>query len=815
MISKTINEKLKFAQAESNLIYTLRPDLFLRILTYIPIGGIDHLYTKSNAPQCKMPSKILETEQFSKCSEGLAKQNSRAFVQYQLQNVRCASCVKSIENSLKELKGLKYAEVNLALSNCRVEFDSDQLSENEIQNFLSQKGYFPKSFQSNHVSTLSLPESSQESSNWKWALAGTLPLFLLAMGPMMKLQFPSFLDPLQSPLTYALTQWMLLVPVLWAGRAFYKNGLRTLFESNPNMDTLVAIGTGAALLWSFISSTAIMQGASLIEAPIYLETAGIIVTMILIGRYLEGKSCSQATIAIRELWALQPSKARLVQGEKEREVPSKILNKGDFFRLRPGDLVPADGVVTDGYSSLDESMMTGESIHVEKSVGDLIQAGTINQEGTLLVEVLNVGADTALQKIIQNVIGAQNDKIPIARLADQFAGHFVKIVLIIAIFTGGTWYYMGANWPKILEHVIAVLVIACPCALGLATPVAILVATTTGARCGLLMRNASALELAAKAKIIALDKTGTLTCGKPQLHKIQTAPNISESEVLILAASVEKSSEHNLAEAIINAAHQRSLVLKKADDFHAISGSSVQAKVQNHMIQLGSEKWLQESGINLPSYTINPERASTVVHVVRDGRWIGLLECQDKLRAESRSFVEFTKKQGREMAILSGDRLEAVQSAALELGITNWKAELSPLEKASYIELWQDQNHLVLYVGDGMNDAVSLTKADVGVSLRSGTGLALETSDVVLMKNDLRHLAGLLQLSRQTIQIIKQNLFWAFGYNFLSIPLAAGVFSVWGITLNPEWAALAMALSSISVVSNSLRLRSFKIPNIH
>ena len=761
-----------------------------------------------------MPSNLLKSKQDSKCTEELAKKTSRAFAQYQLQNIRCASCVRSIENSLKQLKGLEHAEVNLALSNCRVEFDSNQLSENEIQNLLSQKGYFPQSLQSNNFTSISLPDSSQESSNWKWALIGTLPLFLLAMGPMMDLQFPSFLEPSESPEAYALTQWMLILPVLWAGRAFYNNGFRTLFERNPDMDTLVALGTGAALIWSLVSFTAILQGTSLIEAPLYLETAGIIITMILIGRYLEGKSRSQAKIAIRELCELQPSKARLVQGEKECEVPSKILVKGDFIRLRPGDQVPADGLVIDGYSSLNESMVTGESLHIEKSIGDFIQAGTINQRGTLLVEVLNVGTDTLLQQIIQNVIRAQNDKIPIARLVDQFAGHFVKFVLIIAIITGGTWYYLGASWTKILEHFIAVLVIACPCALGLATPVAILAATTSGARNGLLMRNASTLEWAAKAKIIALDKTGTLTYGKPQLHKIHTAPHVSESEVLILAASVEKSSEHALAEAIINAAQQRFLVLKKADEFHAIPGLSVQAKVQNQMIQLGSEKWLQESGINVPGNIKNPEQASSIVHVVRDGCWIGLLECRDELRTESKSFVEFAKKQGREIAILSGDRFEAVQSAALELGLTNWKAELSPLEKASNIELWQDQNQLVLYVGDGINDALSITKADVGVALRSGTGLALETSDAVLMKNDLRHLAGLLQLSHETIQNIKQNLFWAFGYNILSIPLAAGAFSIWGINLNPEWAALAMALSSISVVSNALRLRSFKIPNI-
>ncbi|MEL0044822.1 MAG: copper-translocating P-type ATPase [Deltaproteobacteria bacterium] len=631
---------------------------------------------------------------------------------------------------------------------------------------------------------------------------------------MANLQLPAFFNPSESPTAHVLTQWILILPVLWAGRDFYKNGVRSLIQWSPDMDTLVALGTGAALLWSFVSFILILQGTSLVDAPLYLETAGVIITMILIGRYLEGKSRSQATSAIRDLWLLQPSKARLVQGDTERDVPSEILVKGDLIRLRPGDRVPADGLIKDGYSSLDESMMTGESIYIEKSIGDFIQAGTINQQGTLLVEVQKVGPDTALQQIIHNVIDAQNDKIPIARLVDEFSGHFVKFVILIALLTGGTWYYLGASWPQILEHVIAVLVIACPCALGLATPVAILVATTTGARNGLLMRNASALEWAAKAEIIALDKTGTLTHGKPQLHKIQTAPNVSESEVLTLAASVEKSSEHPLAQAIINAAQQRSLVLSKAEEFLAISGLSVEAKVENQLIQLGSEKWLLKSGLKVPENIAVADPASTVVHVVRDGCWIGLLECQDELRTESKSFVKFATRQGREIAILSGDRSRVVQSAALELGVQNWNAELSPLDKAKKIEQWQDQKQLVLFVGDGMNDALSLTKADVGVTFRSGTGLALETSDAVLMKNDLRHLAGLLHLSRETIKNIKQNLFWAFGYNFLSIPLAAGAFSAWGISLNPEWAALAMALSSISVVSNALRLRTFQIPSI-
>ncbi|MEK9974726.1 MAG: heavy metal translocating P-type ATPase, partial [Deltaproteobacteria bacterium] len=567
---------------------------------------------------------------------------------------------------------------------------------------------------------------------------------------MANLQLPAFFNPSESPTAHVLTQWILILPVLWAGRDFYKNGVRSLIQWSPDMDTLVSLGTGAALLWSFVSFILILQGTSLIDAPLYLETAGVIITMILIGRYLEGKSRSQATSSIRDLWLLQPSKARLVQGETERDVPSEILVKGDLIRLRPGDRVPADGLIKDGYSSLDESMMTGESIYIEKSIGDFIQAGTINQQGTLLVEVQKVGPDTALQQIIQNVIDAQNDKIPIARLVDQFSGHFVKFVLLIALLTGGTWYYLGASWPQILEHIIAVLVIACPCALGLATPVAILVATTTGARNGLLMRNASALEWAAKAEIIALDKTGTLTHGKPQLHKIQTAPNVSESEVLTLAASVEKSSEHPLAQAIINAAQQRSLVLLKSEEFLAISGLSVQAKVQNQLIQLGSEKWLLKSGLKVPENIELANAATTLVHVVRDGCWIGLLECQDELRTESKSFVKFATRQGREIAILSGDRSRVVQSAALELGVQNWNAELSPLDKAKKIEQWQDQKQLVLFVGDGMNDALSLTKADVGVTLRSGTGLALETSDAVLMKNDLRHLAGLLQLSRET-----------------------------------------------------------------
>ena len=761
-----------------------------------------------------MSSIILESKQDLQNSKDLKVKDSRAFAQYQLQNVRCAGCVRSIENSLKELRGVMHAEVNLALSNCRVEYDSDRLSNNEIHSLLSQKGYSPQKLQSNNLSSLSVPDSSQENSNWKWALIGTLPLFVLAMGPMANLQLPAFFNPSESPTAHVLTQWILILPVLWAGRDFYKNGVRSLIQWSPDMDTLVALGTGAALLWSFVSFILILQGTSLVDAPLYLETAGVIITMILIGRYLEGKSRSQATSAIRDLWLLQPSKARLVQGETERDVPSEILVKGDLIRLRPGDRVPADGLIKDGYSSLDESMMTGESIYIEKSIGDFIQAGTINQQGTLLVEVQKVGPDTALQQIIHNVIDAQNDKIPIARLVDQFSGHFVKFVIFIALLTGGTWYYLGASWPQILEHVIAVLVIACPCALGLATPVAILVATTTGARNGLLMRNASALEWAAKAEIIALDKTGTLTHGKPQLHKIQTAPNVSESEVLTLAASVEKSSEHPLAQAIINAAQQRSLVLSKAEEFLAISGLSVEAKVENQLIQLGSEKWLLKSGLKVPENIEVADAASTVVHVVRDGCWIGLLECQDELRTESKSFVKFATRQGREIAILSGDRSRVVQSAALELGVQNWNAELSPLDKAKKIEQWQDQKQLVLFVGDGMNDALSLTKADVGVTLRSGTGLALETSDAVLMKNDLRHLAGLLQLSRETIKNIKQNLFWAFGYNFLSIPLAAGAFSAWGISLNPEWAALAMALSSISVVSNALRLRTFQIPSI-
>jgi Cu+-exporting ATPase len=761
-----------------------------------------------------MSSLFLESDEQSQGSKETHKKNSKSVALYQLQNVHCAGCVRSIETSLQELQGLEHAEVSLALSNCKVEYDSDRLSENDIQNFLSQKGYSPKKLQTNLISALTIAEPTEKISNWKWAVFGTLPLFVLTMGPMMGMPLPFFIHPLESLKTYAFIQWMLILPVIWAGRAFYKNGLRALVKNNPDMDSLVALGTGAALLWSLVSSSDILQGALFSKAPLYLETAGVIITMVLIGRYLEGNSRSRAASAIRELWEFQPSQARLVRGDTEQNVPSELLVKGDYIRLRPGDSVPADGVIIEGISSLDESMLTGESLPVDKSVGDSIDAGTTNQQGTLLVEVQKVGANTTLQQIIQNVIGAQNDKIPIARLADQFAGHFVKLVFLIALLTGGTWYYLEAGWPQILEHTIAVLVIACPCALGLATPVAILVATSAGARNGLLFRNASALEWAAKAEIIALDKTGTLTCGKPQLHNIQTASNITEAELLTLAASVEKSSEHPLSEAIVSAAHERSLVLLKVDEFLATAGSSIQGKVDNQLIQLGSEKWLQQSEIKLPEDFQIQAEASTLIHVVRNRFWIGALECQDELRIESLSFVEFAKKQGREIAILSGDRREAVKSAAKELGLLNWQAELSPTEKANAITQWQEQDKLVMYVGDGLNDALSLTKANVGVTLRSGTGLALETSDAVLMKNDLRHLAGLLHLSLATIQNIKQNLFWAFGYNFLSIPLAAGVFSTWGVSMDPKWAALAMALSSISVVSNALRLSSFKVSHI-
>ena len=736
-----------------------------------------------------------------------------ATLNLQLQNVRCAGCVRAIETSLQNIPGLQQAEVNLALSTCAVQYDPQQLAPATIETLLENKGYAPQRRDNEAAIEEMFTQEAAPSQQWKLALVGALPLFLVAMGPMLAFPFPDFLDPASSPQAYTLVQWMLLIPVLWAGRDFYTKGLRNLQQRQPDMDSLVAMGTGAAILWSLFSSWQIFFGRSLSEHPLYLETAGIIIALVLLGRHWEGQSRHQASAALRHLWQLQPTTARVLHGQTEREISVSLLQPGDLVRLRPGEVIPADGRVFDGLSSVDESMLSGESLPVEKSKGDPLSSGTVNLQGALVLQVERAGTQTTLHKIIQLVVNAQSGKAPIARLADQVAGHFVKGVLVLALLTALTWWSLGANMSTILEHVIAVLVIACPCALGLATPVAILVSTSQGAQMGLLFRNAAALEWAARADVVLLDKTGTLTLGQPQLIASHLESGITEPELLQLAASLEAKSEHPLAKAIMAASKQHNLPSLPAEKFRAMIGFGVEAEVEGKPLAVVSQTWLQQQQFSLPS--IQPKsNTSTLMHVLRDQVWIGALECEDTLRPESQEFVQELRQQGREIQILSGDRMEAVSAIAAKLGGLAWQAALTPNDKVQVVEQLRAQGKRVLFVGDGLNDGPSLATADVGVTLQSGTGLAVEAADIVLMHNDLRHLAGLLQLSQKTMSNIRQNLGWAFGYNAVGLPLAAGVFLPWGLSLTPEWAALAMALSSVSVVGNALRLRNFELPTL-
>jgi Cu+-exporting ATPase len=733
---------------------------------------------------------------------------SDAELRLQLQNVRCAGCVRSIEAALHGLEGVKQAEVNLALATCRVTYDPQKIAPSRMESLLTEKNYAPERLQPD--APPAPPQEPPASDEWKWALYFAALLLGVAMGPMTGLPLPSWLE--MGSVGNTLLQWLFTVPIVWAGRAFYRHGWRALRHNAPDMDTLVALGTGAALLWSGFSTLRWLAGSAHADAPLYLETAGVIIALILLGRHLEGNSRQRASDAIRHLFWLQPATARLVWGHDERDVEVTLLQPGDHVRILPGASIPVDGVVLSGSSTVDESMLTGESLPVSKQHGDTLAAGTLNQQGSLMMRVTRVGAHTTLQRIIRLVVEAQNGKAPIARLADVISGYFVKGVLVIALLTALGWILAGAPAVVVLEHVIAVLVIACPCALGLATPTAIMVATGTGARQGVLFRNAPALESIAQARTLLLDKTGTLTEGKPRVTQVHAAAGLAPTQVLQWAASVERHSEHPLANAVLTHASESGLELLHVTDFQAHAGSGVSGVCDGALIELGSAAWLRRRAIQ-PTEAFQPlEASATLMHVVRAGAWVGALECRDTLRSESRDFVRQMQSAGYAIRVVSGDRSEAVAAVAAELGGIAFRAECSPADKVEEIRRLQQQNQRVIMVGDGLNDGPALVQADAGVTLQSGTDLALETADVVLMRNDLRHLAGALQLSHATLRNIKQNLGWAFGYNTVGIPLAAGVFSGWGLGLSPEWAALAMALSSVSVVTNALRLRGFRLP---
>lgn len=750
-----------------------------------------------------------------------------------LQGMTCAGCVSSVEKALGGVDGVELAEVNFALNRASVHYDPEIANPAKLESAVEAAGFEAHRLKDSD----DIPEPSEKSEQeylkfrgkmWL-AIVFSVPLVLLAMGPMLGFSFPVWIAPETNPLRSGLIQLLLTLPVLWAGRDFYIKGFSTFVHRNPNMDTLVAMGTAAAVGFSLWN----MFGTELNAEGFFFETAGVIIALILLGKSLEAKSKSRASAAISSLLRLRPKEAILVHEGKESNISIDLVHPGDILRVLPGSIIPADGIVVEGSSYVDESMLTGEPVPVEKTSGDSavdgseVTGGTLNTNGFLTIRVKRVGGETTLARIISLVENAQLAKAPIARLADQVAGIFVPVVLVIAAMTGLFWWYSGASANEILSYTVAVLVIACPCALGLATPISIMVGTGTGAQHGILFRNAPALETAQGLDTIIMDKTGTLTEGRPKVTQILTvdayahSSTFDEAAVLRFAAAVEQGSEHPLGRAVVAEAKKRNLTanltanqaLPEISGFEAKTGFGVKAVCNGNSVLVGNSALMREENVfsevpeNLAKQIVS---GCTPIYVAVDGKLIGAICLADEARPESAEAIRKFQELGLEVVLLTGDQQSSAEAVAAKTSIAKFHAGVLPEEKAEMVKQYQAQGARVGMIGDGINDAPALAQADVGIAMGSGTDVAMETSDVVLMKNDLRHVADVLRLSRATIRNIRQNLFWAFGYNVIGIPIAAGLLVAFGgPALNPMFAAGAMAFSSVSVVMNSLRLRGF------
>ncbi|NQO47044.1 heavy metal translocating P-type ATPase [Streptococcus suis] len=741
----------------------------------------------------------------------------------EIEGMTCATCALTVEKALSKVEGVHQASVNLATEKASVSYDPAQVSLADIATAVEKAGYKAVLPQTNSpVSAVDSKEQNQSDlwSRFIWSTVFTLPLLYIAMGPMLPgggLPLPAFLH---QPLTFALVQLFLTLPVMYIGRAFYQKGFKTLFAGHPNMDSLIAVGTSAALVQGLIMTVLIARGQADLShghPELYFESAAVILTLITLGKHMEALSKGWTSDAIKKLMNLAPKTARLIRDGQEVTLPLEQVQVGDVLQVRPGEQIPVDGKVLQGQSTVDESMLTGESLPVKKAVGDSVVGATLNQHGAFQMQATKVGADTTLAQIIRLVEEAQGSKAPIAQLADRVSAVFVPIVMVLALLSGLAWWTLGQEpWIFSLSITISVLVIACPCALGLATPTAIMVGTGKGAENGLLFKSGQAVEVLQKVDTIVFDKTGTITQGKPQVTDMTVFSSATEEEVLQLAASAEQYSEHPLAQALLKSAEDAGLSLLPSQDFQALSGRGLSVKIAEQTILLGNEKLMKESGIALGSAIATAEtyanQAKTPVYLAADGHLLVVIAIADQVKPSSHAAIQALHQMGLEVVMLTGDNEKTAQAIADQVGIDTVISQVLPEDKANQVKALQAQGKQVAMVGDGINDAPALAQAEVGIAIGSGTDVAIETADLVLMHSDLMDVPKAVRLSQLTMKTIKQNLFWAFAYNVIGIPIAMGLLHLFGgPLLNPMLAGAAMALSSVSVLLNALRLRTRKL----
>ena len=761
---------------------------------------------------------------------------------YKINGMSCAACAARIEKAVVQIDGVTKSSVNFATEKLTAAFDENKVTSDILKKAVENAGYELVDY------SASGPESADEDKLKKqkeirllWikfiiSAAFSIPLLYFAMGPMISwwnVPVPSAVDPMMNPLNYAILQLCLTVPVVAVGYRFYLVGYKALWKRSPNMDSLIAIGTTAAFLYSLYSLISIAVGVGRGDAEavmqaverLYFETAGVIITLILLGKSLEAVTKGKTSEAIKKLMGLAPKTATAIRDGREIEIPIGEVQVGDTLLVRPGEKIPVDGLVVDGETAIDESMLTGESMPVDKKAGDKVYAASLNQNGLIRFRATKVGADTALAQIIKLVEDAQASKAPIAKMADVVSGWFVPIVFGIALLAFVAWLIGGKGMAFSLTVFVSVLVIACPCALGLATPTAIMVGTGAGARNGILFKGGEALETTHKVQTVMFDKTGTITEGKPKVTDViadslwlgSRERGIGNRLLLQIAASAEKGSEHPLGQAIVRAAEEEGLEFLRIERFRAVAGLGISVEIDGKNVLLGNRKLMQAEDISVDSLAAESDRLAaegkTPMYAAVEGGLIGMIAVADVVKKSSADAIAALRGMGIETVMLTGDNKRTAEAIARQVGITRILSEVLPGDKAAEVKKLQASGKKVAMVGDGINDAPALAQADVGIAIGSGTDVAMESADIVLMRSDLTDVPAAISLSKKTIRNIKQNLFWAFGYNVAGIPIAAGLlYLIAEIQFSPIIAAAAMSLSSVSVLLNALRLKFFKKP---
>lgn len=742
--------------------------------------------------------------------------------EYKLSGMTCASCAMTVEMAVKDLETVEEVSVNLATERLSLVpkegFDSQQVLDAVAEaGYQAEEKGKDRPSDVNEEAAMKAQELRRKKQELLILLVTALPLLYISMGSMVGLPLPSFLDHMAHPLVFVLSQLLLTLPAVWIGRGFYQRGFRNLIKQHPNMDSLIAVGTSAAFFYSLYSVSQVFLGHHPFVHQLYFESVAVIIALVLLGKYLESSAKGRTSQAIQSLLELVPSQATVIRYGEAVTIDTEDIRVGDIIRIKPGERMPVDGLVTEGQTFVDESMMTGESVPIEKKVSDTITSATINQNGSIDYQATRVGSDTTLAQIVRLVEEAQGSKAPIAALADKISLYFVPIVLGLATLSALGWYFLaGESLGFSLSIFVAVLVIACPCALGLATPTAIMVGTGKGAENGILIKSGQALEAAYQLDTIVLDKTGTITVGKPSLTDLVPLGAFNRSDLLQLIASAEQHSEHPLAQAILEAAQQEELDLLPVSYFEAIVGRGLSAQVEGKHLLVGNESLMKEKHIDSSAFQEQllelSKEGKTAMFVAIDGQLTGILAVADEMKSSSLKAVQELQSMGLEVIMLTGDREETATAIAQKAGIQKVIAGVLPDGKATAIKDLQEAGKKLAMVGDGINDAPALVQADVGIAIGSGADVAIESADVVLMHSDLQDVVKAIKLSQATIRNIKENLFWAFAYNTLGIPIAMGLLHLFGgPLLNPMLAGLAMSLSSVSVVANALRLGRFKM----